>query len=75
MKQVIIENPILNSPFEEPKKHFRFNDEGITDEIIEARRTSSYFVPIAKSKKKGGNQLQFFECFEKSFERVSHKRR
>src|SRR3989338_4742578 len=59
MKQVIIENPIINSPFEEPTKHFRFNDDGITDEIIEARRTSSYFVPIAKSKKKGANQLQF----------------
>ncbi|HEX9653709.1 MAG TPA: DEAD/DEAH box helicase family protein [bacterium] len=58
MKQVIIENPVLNSPFSEPKRHFRFSDEGITNEIIEERRVSSYFIPIAKPKKKG-RQLTF----------------
>jgi len=52
MKQVVIENPILNSPFEEPQKHWRFTDEGITNEIVEARRVSSYFVPIAKPRKR-----------------------
>ncbi len=26
---VVIENPILNSPFIEPARHFRFSDEGI----------------------------------------------
>lgn len=59
MGQVVIENPIINSPFSEPTRHFRFSDEGITNETIEGRRTSSYFVPIAKPKKKGANQLQF----------------
>ena len=59
MPQVVIENPILNSPFEEPARHFRFTDEGISDEIVEGRRTSSYFIPIAKPKKKSKNQLQF----------------
>ena len=58
MKQVIIENPILNSPFVEPKRHFKFADEGITNEIIEERRISSYFIPIARPKKKG-KQLSF----------------
>lgn len=59
MPQVVIENPILNSPFEEPARHFRFTDEGISNEIVEGRRTSSYFIPIAKPKKKAKNQLQF----------------
>lgn len=59
MSQVVIENPIINSPFEEPTRHFRFSDEGITNEVDEGRRTSSYFVPIAKPKKKGSKQLQF----------------
>lgn len=58
MKQVIIENPIINSPFEEPKRHFLFTDDGITDEIVESRRISSYFIPVARPKKKG-KQLQF----------------
>jgi len=30
MVQVVIENPILNSPFKEPKKHGRFVDDGIS---------------------------------------------
>jgi type III restriction enzyme len=58
MSQVVIENPIINSPFDEPTRHFRFTDEGITNEEVDGRRTSSYFVPIAKPKKKG-KQLQF----------------
>ncbi len=59
MKPVIIENPILNSPFEEPGRHFKFSDEGITDEIVEGRRTSSYFIPIPRPKKKNPKQLAF----------------
>lgn len=58
MKQVVIENPIINSPFGEPKRHFRFTDEGITNEIVGKRRTSSYFIPIAKPRKQG-KQLAF----------------
>lgn len=58
MKQTIIENPILNSPFIEPTRHFKFSDEGITNETIETRRTSSYFIPVAQPKKKG-KQLSF----------------
>ena len=53
MKQVVIENPVINSPFDEPQRHFRFTNEGITNEIISERRVSSYFIPIAKPKKKG----------------------
>ena len=52
MSQVVIENPIINSPFDEPARHFKFSDDGITNEIIESRRISSYFLPIAKPKKK-----------------------
>jgi len=58
MKQVVIENPVINSPFREPTCHFRFADEGITNEVIDGRRLSSYFVPIAQPRKKG-KQLAF----------------
>jgi len=58
LRQVVIENPILNSPYVEPTRHFKFTDEGITNDIVEGRRISSYFVPIARPKKKG-KQLQF----------------
>jgi type III restriction enzyme len=58
MPQAVIDNPILNSPFREPTRHFRFDEQGITNDVVEARRTSSYFIPIAQPKKKG-KQLQF----------------
>jgi type III restriction enzyme len=59
VRQAVIENPIINSPFDEPTRHFRFSDEGITNEEVDSRRTSSYFVPIAEPKKKRAKQLQF----------------
>ncbi len=61
MPPVVIENPILNSPFEEPRRHFRFSEEGITNEIIDGRRVSSYFVPIPKPRMKGGKSQIVFD--------------
>ena len=59
-RQVVIANPIINSPFDEPQRHFRFDDDGITDDVVDMRRSSSYFVPIAKPKTKGkAKQLAF----------------
>lgn len=55
---VTIDNPILNSPFREPTRHFRFDEQGITNDIVDARRVSSYFMPIARPRRKG-KQLQF----------------
>ena len=56
--QIIIENPILNSPFEEPTQHFLFDEDGITNQVVEKRRLSSYFVPIPQTRKKSKQQLQ-----------------
>jgi type III restriction enzyme len=49
---VVIDNPIINTPFAEPQRHFFFGEEGITNRIIESRRPSSYFIPIAQPKKR-----------------------
>jgi type III restriction enzyme len=56
--QVVIEHPVLNSPYAEPTRYRLFDDDGITNEIAVGRRPSSYFVPIAAPKKKG-KQLAF----------------
>ena len=53
LKQAVIENPILNSRFREPTRHWRFTDEGITVKIAEGRRVSSYLVPIPPPRGKG----------------------
>src|SRR5471032_871215 len=54
----VIDNSIINSPFREPTRHFRFDAERITDAILTGRRPSSHFVPIPRVKQKG-KQLQF----------------
>ncbi len=58
MADTLIQNPILNIPFDEPRRHFKFGEQGITNEIVGKRRVSAYFVPIAQPRKKG-KQLQF----------------
>jgi type III restriction enzyme len=54
---VVIDNPIPNSPFSEPARHFRFDDDGIANEIADGRRRSTYFIPIPKPKTRSGAQL------------------
>ena len=52
MADVIIQNPVINSPFSEPTRHFEFGDRGITGQVIDgARRESSFFVPIPQGRR------------------------
>jgi type III restriction enzyme len=48
MNQVVIENSIIDSLFDEPTRHFRFTDGGITNEIVDGPPTGSYFAEVAK---------------------------
>lgn len=43
-------SPILNSPYEEPLKHFASDEKGITDAVVEARRPSSFYIPVPRAK-------------------------
>ena len=62
MADRIIENPIINSPYRAPDSHFRFDDDGITNEIVPGRRTSQYFVPVPRPRKRGQQiELDFAE--------------
>jgi type III restriction enzyme len=57
--QVVIENPILNSPFEEPSRHFRFDQENsITNEIVAGRRPSTAIVPVARPRARRNDPQQ-----------------
>ena len=48
----LIENPVINSPYAEPKRHFAFDTNGITNQIADGRRESSFFIPIAPARRK-----------------------
>lgn len=55
-----IDNPILNSPFREPTRHFTVVDGQVSGTIEDGRRPSEFFVPVAAPKKKSPQlALQF----------------
>jgi type III restriction enzyme len=45
-----MKSPILNSPHQEPARHFKSDERGITEEIVESRRPSTYFIPVPRQK-------------------------
>jgi type III restriction enzyme len=57
MARVVIENSILDSPFGEPTRRFRFVDERIANEVADGRRESSWFIPISEPRTKGRKLL------------------
>lgn len=53
MMPVVIENPIINSPFAVPTQYYATDEDNrITAELLPGRRPSCHFIPIAKPKKK-----------------------
>lgn len=57
MADAVIDNPIINGPYAEPGRHFRFDDDGITNEIVDGRRRSEYFIPIPQPRKKSAQLM------------------
>lgn len=46
-----LDNPILNSPYEPPSRHFVIGPAGPTGEVKEGRRPSESFIPVPITKK------------------------
>jgi type III restriction enzyme len=69
----VIENPILNSPYEAPTRYWKFDDDGITDQVQEGRRPSAYFMPIPAAKRRQAAQAQL-EFVEWTKDRIEETR-
>ena len=55
MNHRFFENPILNSPYRYPSRHWELDGDGQpTRKIIESRRRAEFISPIPKPKKRGG---------------------
>jgi type III restriction enzyme len=55
MENRFFEQPILNSPYEYPSRHWELNAQGQpTQRIIDARRRAEFIAPIPKPKKQKG---------------------
>ena len=68
-----LSNPILNSPYEAPERHFALGLNGPTGEILLGRRSSESFIPVPVSKKRrgknGGPEQETFDLFDTTGER------
>ncbi len=60
-----IDNPILNSPYEQPDRFYQIGPQGPTGEVRDGRRPSESFIPIAITKKgRRGSDQSVQETFD-----------
>jgi type III restriction enzyme len=56
---VSLDNPILNSPFRKPDRHWELDAKGMpTGNAVEGRRDSAYIMPIPQSRRTVGQEEQ-----------------
>jgi type III restriction enzyme len=59
MSNPFFDQPILNSPYECPQRHWELDDDGQpTQKIEDFRRKAKFITPIPKSKKRKGAASQ-----------------
>lgn len=59
MSEAFFRSPILNSPYEEPRRHWGLDAQGQPlDQIVARRRPSALVSPIPKSRKVRGKEVQ-----------------
>lgn len=59
MNNPFFDHPILNSPYEQPKRYWELDDDGQpTQKTIETRRSAQFVTPIPKPKKRKKAQAQ-----------------
>lgn len=57
MSDQFFSQPILNSPYSYPGRHWKLDDTGQpTQEIVESRREVKFITPIPKSRQRGGQK-------------------
>ena len=65
MSDPFFEKPILNSPYEQPARHWELDDQGQpTQQIIERRRSADFITPIPKPRKRKVSAAQKQMVFE-----------
>lgn len=60
-KVVIIEDPVLNCPYDEPDRRFRFTEDGITSEVVQRRRTTAYFIHVPKPRSRRSREQRVLD--------------
>ena len=53
-----LSNPIVNSPYDPPERHFELGPNGPTGRVLDGRRPSESFIPVPAGRKGQGAQEQ-----------------
>jgi type III restriction enzyme len=53
-----MESPILNSPYLKPVRHFASDERGLTDQVLEGRRSSTLYIPVPRAKTRSKREDQ-----------------
>ncbi|MDR1778060.1 MAG: hypothetical protein LBR31_09585 [Desulfovibrio sp.] len=75
MSDPFFDQPILNSPYAAPVRHWKLNEEGQpTREINELRRPASFITPIPRPQKSRGKTRQLNFMVDATAEAISTDR-
>jgi type III restriction enzyme len=69
-----LENPILNSPYEPPARHFVIGSTGPTGEVRDGRRPSESFIPVPVGRKGRAGQVSLAEQQGFDFDATGERR-
>ncbi|MCG7854015.1 MAG: hypothetical protein MIO92_15960, partial [Methanosarcinaceae archaeon] len=65
MSNPFFDHPILNSPYEYPKRHWELDENGQpTQKVLESRRRADFITPIPKPKKHKASPAQVAFVFD-----------
>ena len=72
MTATFAEQPILNSPYEYPGRHWQLEDSVPTDHIVEQRRLSAHIVPVPPARRQSQQAAMTLGVSELSDERQEY---
>ena len=71
MTDLFFEQPVLNSPYERPNRHWELDETGQpTQQIVERRRPAEFVSPIPQPKKRKGSAQQAALVFDEAAQKL-----
>ena len=71
MTDLFFEQPVLNSPYERPSRHWELDETGQpTQQIVEHRRQAEFITPIPQPKKRKGSAQQAALVFDEAAQKL-----
>ena len=71
MTDLFFEQPVLNSPYERPSRHWELDETGQpTQQIVESRRQAEFVTPIPQPKRRKGSAQQAALVFDAAAQKL-----